>query len=174
VELLLGAGSSRLKQLPWNGKKGFDNLVTIDFNSDHNPDAVHDLESLPLPFADNSFDEIHAYHVLEHLGQQGDFRFFFAQFADFWRMLKPDGVLCAIVPRIESTWSWGDPGHKRIICRESLVFLTQPEYDAQIGASPMTDYRFVFKEDFDLVHSAYGAEHYEFVLKAIKPSRCKK
>jgi len=147
------------------------NLVTLDINADHKPDVVHDLTVLPLPFEADTFDEIHAYEVLEHTGQQGDWRFFFAQFAEFWRILKPGGLLVGTSPSAKSNWAWGDPGHTRIMSPECLTFLVQTEYTAQVGKTPMTDYRFVYQADFNLVHSRNGLQRFEYVLEAVKPSR---
>jgi SAM-dependent methyltransferase len=140
-------------------------------NAAHAPDVVHDLAELPLPFGDDRFDEIHAYDVMEHVGAQGDWRFFFAQWSDFWRLLKPGGVFCGISPGPASAWAWGDPGHTRIISPECLIFLSQPNY-AQVGASPMTDYRFCYAADFEVVHAVLeptGQFHY--VLQVVKPAR---
>ena len=170
-ELLIGAGSNHAKQIKFGGRSEWSDLTTIDFNGDHNPDVIHDLERIPLPFDDDTFDELHAYHVLEHIGRQGDWRFFFAQFSDFWRILKPGGAICAVCPSWNGKWTWGDPGHTRLISRESLIFLCQPEY-AQVGQSPMTDYRFVYKADFDLIWKQEDDEAFAFVIKAVKPSRC--
>ena len=72
AELLIGAGSNRAKMICSVGRPvEWTKLTTLDFNEDHHPDVVHDLNDLPLPFSDNSFDEIHAYEVMEHLGEQG-------------------------------------------------------------------------------------------------------
>ncbi len=173
MELLLGCGSSRDKRLVYNGKSEWLELITLDINSDHSPDIVHDLRVMPLPFEDNSFDEIHAYEVLEHVGQQGDCKFFFDQWSDFWRMLKPGGIFCGTSPHWSSPWAWGDPGHTRIISQECFVFLSQLQYD-QVGKTPMTDYRFCYKADFDLLHYVVdGGLTGQFVLRANKPSRIK-
>lgn len=171
MELLLGAGSNRSRQIPWEGRTEWSDLLTVDFNDDHKPDVIHDLEKLPLPFDSDTFEEIHAYHVLEHTGWQGDWRFFFAQFSDFWRMLKPNGVLCVLGPAWNSRWAFGDPGHTRVLSRESLIYLSQPEY-SQVGKTPMTDYRFVYREDFDTVYANTNGDHFGFVLKCVKPTRC--
>lgn len=169
-ELLLGCGSSRAKQLMCGGRSEWAALTTLDHNADHRPDVVHDLESLPLPFDDDSFDEIHAYCVLEHLGRQGDWRFFFAQWSDFWRILRPAGLFFGICPAASSSWAWGDPSHSRIIGPECLTFLCQPAYE-QVGRTPMSDFRFVYKADFDIIHQRTAGDHFEFALKAVKPSR---
>lgn len=169
-ELLIGCGSNRAKKLVYGGRSEWGALTTLDFNADHEPDVVHDMANLPLPFADDSFDEIHAYECLEHVGAQGDWRFFFAQWSDFWRMLKPDGLFFGTCPAASSPWAWGDPSHTRIIGPECMVFLSQPNY-AQVGISPMSDFRFVYRADFDLIHSRTAGDHFEFVLKAVKPSR---
>lgn len=169
-ELLLGCGSNRDKKLVYGGRADWSALTTLDFNADHNPDVVHDLEEIPLPFDDDSFEECHAYEVLEHLGRQGDWRFFFAQWSDFWRILKPGGVFLATCPAASSPWAWGDPSHSRIIGPECLIFLHQPAYQ-QVGHSPMSDFRHVYKADFDIIHQRTAGDHFEFVLQAVKPSR---
>jgi SAM-dependent methyltransferase len=171
VELLLGAGSRRVKQLTWGGRAEWSALTTLDINADHKPDVVHDLTVLPLPFADDTFDEIHAYEVLEHTGQQGDWRFFFAQFSEFWRILKPDGVLLGTSPAPGSAWEFGDPGHTRVMSVEAMTFLVQRQYTAQVGVTPMTDYRFVYKADFEprLLHVEGG--QFSYIMQAQKPSR---
>lgn len=169
MELLLGCGSSRVKKLHQQGRPDWDGLVTLDLEASHKPDYVHDLNE-PLPFKDNTADEIHAYEVLEHCGRQGDYKFFFAQFSDFWRVLKPDGVILGTVPLPTSVWAWGDPSHTRVIPKESFTFLHQPAY-AQVGKTAMSDFRSLYKADFDIIHLQDSGDVLEFGLRAIKPAR---
>jgi len=148
-------------------------LVTLDFNADHNPDVVWDLSKLPLPFEDNSFDTISAFEVMEHVGQQGDWKFFFDQWSDLWRILRPNGRFFGTSPRWNDPWAWGDPGHTRIISDACLGFLNQPNY-AQVGTTPMTDYRFCYKADFDILEvQSINPGQFAYALLAIKPSRVK-
>jgi SAM-dependent methyltransferase len=168
-ELLLGAGNSTTKKVrhgdltaEWKG------LTRIDIDPDCKPDVVHDLNILPYPFDDNTFDEIHAYDVLEHLGKQGNWRGFFAEFSELYRIIKPDGVLCGLVPAWDSPWAWGDPGHTRVITRGTLLFLSQKFYADEVGKTNLTDYRHIYKGDFELVAENEGEHQYGFVLKAIK------
>lgn len=173
MELLIGCGSNRDKKLSVQGRAEWSGLVTLDYEARHNPDVVWDLnDPRGLPFADDSADSISAYEVLEHLGTQGDWRFFFWQFSDFWRVMKPGGYLLGTVPLPTSPWAWGDPSHTRVIPRESFTFLVQPQYDAQIGITPMSDFRSVYRADFDIIHMADNGHCLEFGLQAVKPSRC--
>ncbi len=81
--------------------------------------------------------------------------------------LKPGGFFIASVPMWDSPWAWGDPGHTRVIPKEALIFLNQAEY-AQLGKTPMTDYRSVWTGNFEVM-AAHETEHaLAFVLKAIK------
>lgn len=171
-ELLIGAGESRIKYLSRRGQPStFKNVTTLDIDPSHKPDVVHDLNVLPWPFPDNSFDEVHAYQVLEHIGIQGDYRAFFAHFAEIYRILKPNGILMAAVPSLTSEWAWGDPGHTRVVTPHSLVFLDQMQYIAQVGVTAMSDYRFCYAADLTPILSRDDGQTFNFGLQAIKPSR---
>jgi hypothetical protein len=177
-------------------------VLRVDLNPDCQPDYVMDIEKglttygappanhwctpffFPEPSSwggharyrlmEDSFHEVHAYEVLEHLGQQGDATSFFATFDDIWRVLVPEGWLCATVPSRYSQWLWGDPGHRRVIYPASLVFLNRPQYDKQLGRTASSDYRSMFVGDWDIVYSHDNEETHSFVLQAVKPPRSPK
>jgi SAM-dependent methyltransferase len=164
--------------MPLSGRREWSHLVTLDQNADHAPDIVHDLERLPYDFAgDDTFDEIHAYEVLEHTGRQGDWRFFFAQFSELWRILKPGGLLAATCPSYRSMWAWGDPSHTRVLTSGSLVFLDQDQYRQQVGKTAMSDFRFCYRADFELARGQgpgtliEDEDCLQFIIRAVKPSR---
>lgn len=150
--LLLGSGTNPKKQIvhPLTPDKEFTDVTTLDMDADLGPDVVHDLEIIPYPFEDGQFDEIHAYEVLEHTGSQGDFRFFFAQFNEFHRILRPGGVLCGSVPLWTSPWALGDPGHKRVLPPQTFSFLELRHYD-QLGSTPCADYRSLIDGYWEIV-----------------------
>ncbi len=166
-ELLIGCGNNRRKKLPY-GLDHWTELTTIDHDPDCGADILHDLNTTPWPIDDNSFDEAHAYEVLEHLGRQGDAPAFFATFHEIWRVLKPGGVLCATCPSWQSIWAWGDPSHTRILSPASIVFLSQQAYREQVGKTAMTDFRSIWKGDFATEHCHDDGEAFTFVLRAIK------
>lgn len=172
-ELLIGCGNNREK-LIWkpgtDGKWGERYCLDMDDGCKQEGEnfCQWDLNELPLPFDDNWFDEIHAYEVLEHVGQQGDYRTFFRQFEEFHRILAPGGIFCATVPMWDSSWAWGDPGHTRVITSGTLTFLSQKKYAEQVGVNPMSDYRRFYKADYDLMHLEEKGERMFFVLSAIK------
>lgn len=168
-ELLIGCGTNRDKRIRQSGRPvTWKNLTTLDIDPGVKPDIVHDLDVMPLPLEDNAFDEIHAYECLEHCGTQGDWQFFFRQFNELWRILKPDGLLCATVPMWDSPWAWGDPGHRRVIPRQSLIFLSQANYAAEVGTTSLTDYRAWFTGDFEFVTFNETEHQFGFILRAIK------
>lgn len=159
-ELLLGCGSRTEKDLSM-GSLNFENVTRLDNNPAHHPDVLWDLSVHPLPFKDEEFDEIHAYEVLEHLATQGDYEFFFQEFSEYWRILKPGGRFYASVPIKE--WTWGDPSHKRAIQPETLIFLDQDQY-AQVGTTSMSDFRSLYKVSFKVIHQEASDKFY-FVLE---------
>lgn len=168
MELLIGCGRKRDKRINTRGTNEWAELITLDHNPDVKPHILHDLTEIPYPFPDNTFDEIHSYEVLEHIGQQGDYKTFFAQFAEFHRILKPKGLFCATVPMWNSLWAWGDPSHTRVINNGTLVFLSQKQYELQQGNTPMTDFRYIWKRDFDIFMTKEQEGSFIFILQAIK------
>jgi len=166
-ELLIGCGNSRVKKLTLDSFE-WDGLVTMDHDPNCGADIQHDLDCYPWPIEDESFDAIHAYCVLEHLGTQGDYRSFFALFSEAYRILRPDGLFYAICPSRQSVWAWGDPSHTRIISRESLIFLDQSEYERQVGKTAMTDFRWLWKGDFRAEAAEDDGNDFKFVLRANK------
>lgn len=170
-ELLLGCGSTRDRRINVKGWTDWANLTTLDYEPSHHPDVVHDLRETPWPFPDDTFDEIHAYEVIEHIGAQGDYVAFFAHFYEAWRILKPGGVFVGSCPWFDSMWAWGDPGHTRIIAPASFVYLDRQEYHNQIGVTAMTDYRSVWGGDFECIWSHKNDETHLWALVAHKPIR---
>lgn len=150
-ELVIGAGNCKDKKIFLPNKQAFSNVTTLDIDPLAKPDVLWDLNVRPLPFKDEQFDEIHAYEVLEHIGKQGDWKGFFEEFTEYWRILKPGGIFFASTPS-DPIVAWSDPGHVRYIGSGTLVFLSQKQYQEQIGKTAMTDYRDVWKKDFDIVH----------------------
>lgn len=164
-ELLLGSGGRIEKSITFDAiPPVFQNVVTLDMLEACNPDVVHDLNNLPYPFADGEFDEIHAYEVLEHCGRQGDWKFFFDQFAEFHRILKPGGYFCASVPMWDNQWAWADPGHCRIIAKNTLMFLEQEFYEG-VGKDARSDYRPFYKVDFKVMAMQERDANFFFVLQ---------
>jgi len=164
TELLLGAGHNKKLQLALPGKKDWKDMVSVDLDPNCNPDVMWDLTHIPYPFEDETFEEIHAYDVLEHLGQQGDYKQFFALFDELSRILKPEGRIMAATPVWDNIWAWGDPGHTRIINEGTITFLDRDNYTGK-GDSAMTDYRHCYKSDFKIEHSQEVNGRLCFILK---------
>lgn len=167
-ELLLGCGmGDRAKKIITFDEipAEWQNVTTLDIMPEHKPDVVHDLEVLPYPFEDGEFNEVHAYEVLEHTGRQGDWRFFFAQWMEFYRILKPGGYFVGSCPMWDQAWAWGDPGHSRIISANSLMFLDQDFYRTQVGKTAASDYRPVYSGDFKTLAVQEKGPQFFFALQ---------
>src|SRR6266487_3931228 len=86
----LNIGCGRSPEPSLNGQ----HWVNLDMDVNGPADVIHDLNDLPLPFAEGQFDSILAVHVLEHVEQSRLIDVVY----DFARILKIGGHLVGIVP----------------------------------------------------------------------------
>ena len=87
------------------GRFPMEGYVNVDGVADVHPDLVHDLNQRPYPFPDESAEEVHASHVLEHLNDP------FGTMAEWHRLLAPGGHLIVRVPHFSRGFT--HPDHKR-------------------------------------------------------------
>ena len=164
ASLLIGAGHDRRKKIFLSDDPEWSEpLTTLDMGGDFGVDVVWDLNNRPLPFADAEFDEIAAYDVLEHVGGQGDWRGYFDEMAEYHRLLKPGGVFGVIVP--VGPDAFADPGHTRFFADHHFMFLDQGFYETALAeGKQITDYRFYWKLQFDILHLEHQGGHHILCL----------
>lgn len=83
-----------------------ENMVRLDISDKVSPDVVWNLDIFPYPFADNEFDEIECFDVIEHLTDIPK------TLEEFNRLLNPGGRLKITTPHFSCANSYIDPTHK--------------------------------------------------------------
>jgi len=96
-------GSKKLNLGSGEFKK--DGYVNVDWQDLTNPDVKHDLNVLPYPFKDDTFDLIEAFHVLEHLDKP------FSIMKELHRIMKPGGSLVIKVPHFSRGLTHAEHAH---------------------------------------------------------------
>jgi len=110
--LLLGCGKTRIPGAIGVDRTPIDGYV----------DVIHDLDTIPYPFKDNSASEIHLYHVLEHLHDP------LKKLEELHRILMPGGILFIRVPHFSSMGAFSDITHVRPFGYSSLDCLQKKNY----------------------------------------------
>jgi SAM-dependent methyltransferase len=114
-------------------------VVHLDADARLKPDIVCRIGREPIPLPTDSVDIVLAWHVLEHIGQQGESAGWFKAWEELYRVLKPSGLLYGESPYYTSIWAWSDPTHTRVISEHSFVFFSQGNY--RLPDSAISPYR---------------------------------
>ena len=80
--------------------------IGLDRNPNTRADVIADLDRVPYPFRNDSFREIRATHVIEHVSDV------IATLEEFHRLLAPGGRAVIITPHYTDFSSFCDPTHK--------------------------------------------------------------
>lgn len=100
------------------GLKHMAGAVNLDITPTTHPDVVHDLNDRPWPFADNSFDAIHANDVIEHLADV------VGSMEEIHRISAPGGIVTITVPHFSCANAFTDPTHRHFFGWFSFHYLT--------------------------------------------------
>lgn len=100
AKLNVGCGNKPLK--------GFVNL-DLTKHSEH-VDVAWDLNEMPWPFEDESFEKVAALSVLEHLRPR-----LLDSMDELWRILIPGGVAVVKLPHWKANLSWEDLTHLHLV-----------------------------------------------------------
>lgn len=114
-------------------------VLHLDADPTLSPDLLCRLGDDAIPLPDNSVDLAIAWHVIEHIGTQGQTAEWFAFWEDLYRVLKPGGWLYGECPYYTSIWAWSDPTHTRALSEAAFVFFDQDAY--RIPQSAISPYR---------------------------------
>lgn len=82
------------------------NLVRVDISPDVKPDLVWNLNEFPYPFDESSFEGIECFDVIEHLENIP------RTLEEFYKILKPNGLLKITTPHFSCANSYIDPTHR--------------------------------------------------------------
>jgi predicted SAM-dependent methyltransferase len=156
-------------------REGF---IGVDIANIDSVDIVHDLNIYPWPFEDDSVDEIHCSHYVEHIPHLGvqaalkvsetfeefkeklsdDKDGFIKFFNEMHRILKPEGKATVSVPHYMSVRAFGDPTHQRYVGDFSFYYLNKEWRDN----NKLSHYGLT--ADFDMTYSYHISD--ELILKS--------
>lgn len=104
------------------GRNPLDGYVNLDRAPLPGVDVVHDLEQFPLPFDDDTFDEIIGIDLIEHVTDA------LGLMEELHRIATPGAICTFALPYGSSDDAWEDPTHVRPYFIGSWMYFAQPTY----------------------------------------------
>lgn len=104
--------------------------VNLDIAKLAGVDIVHDIQKIPWPIKNNTFDEIECSDILEHVD-------YIPILKEMHRIIKKGGILRIKVPHFTSRNNFIDPTHKKMFSIKTFEFFVK---DSQFNR----DYYFDF------------------------------
>jgi SAM-dependent methyltransferase len=180
---VLDVGCGPKKKVSW--------ATGMDFVKSVAADVVHDLNDVPWPFPDDSFDVVVASHVLEHVPDM------IRVCREIHRVSKPGALIRVATPHYSNPATFTDPTHVRGLSYQTFEYFCRPEdcplpslqrrLQVLLGGDPavagwytdplfeIVDRRITFRK----IHRWIGLDafarrfplFYEFYLAGIAPAR---
>lgn len=101
-----------------NKKSGFIGLDRVEMSG---VDIVCDFDKEKIPLEDNSVNEVHSMHSMEHIS---DMLFIMEE---LWRVCEDKAKITIYVPYFTSVGAFRDPTHKRFFTYETFDHFTDTE-----------------------------------------------
>jgi len=96
--------------------------IGLDISSDTDADIVHDLDELPYPIQDASFDQILMQDVIEHVREP------IRVFEELHRIARPGARIQLRTPHFSSILAYGDPTHRHYFSTIAIRSLAEPRF----------------------------------------------
>ena len=110
------------------GRKKYPDAIGIDINPDSDADVLHDLNQIPYPYNDNTFDMIICDNCLEHLEEVVPIM------EELHRIAKASATVRIIVPFYASRYAHTDPTHRH--------FFGWRSFDYFVPGTPFREFRY--------------------------------
>jgi SAM-dependent methyltransferase len=102
------------------GRNKIPGAIGIDLIPGTAADVRCDINRIPYPFRDRSFDGLHAVHVIEHVADV------LRTIEEFHRLVRPGGRIRIVTPHHTDFSSFCDPTHRWHLTSFSLRTFTEP------------------------------------------------
>lgn len=115
----------------------------VDVHQFDGVDLVHDLDLLPWPLPDNTYDRVVLSHVIEHVADP------LALLREIHRVAAPGALVEIATPHFSNRCAYADPTHRRALSVRAFDFFTgTPAWTpnrAQVGANYLFQHRFAYE-----------------------------
>ena len=98
------------------GPTKYPGSIGLDMNPSTAADVICHLDHGGLPFRDNSFDQVRAEHVIEHVAN------IIATMEEFHRVTRPGGTIFLATPHYTDYSSFRDPTHRWHLNTYSFIY----------------------------------------------------
>jgi SAM-dependent methyltransferase len=96
--------------------------VGLDISADTDADIVHNLDELPYPIEDASFDQILMQDVIEHVREP------IKVLEELHRIARPGARIQLRTPHFSSILAYGDPTHRHYFSTIAIRSLAEPRF----------------------------------------------
>lgn len=119
--------------------------VNIDISKHVKTDHLVDIQTEPLPFYDNFFDEVYCSGVLEQILKNDDL---VHVMNEMYRVLKSEGVATIVVPSARYSNAFRDPHDCRQFTEETFNYFVKDhqlyrDYGSVYGYQPWSMYEYI-------------------------------